>query len=143
MPVRKAAAVWRGDLKEGAGRVALGSGAYEGSYSFTSRFGDGSGGTNPEELIAAAHAACFSMALSNMLAGDGHPPTAVETTAEVTLETVDGAPTISRIVLNTVGNVPGLTAADFTQYAEKAKAGCPVSKALAGTEIVLDAQFAS
>lgn len=143
MPVRKAAAVWRGDLQSGGGTVALGSGAYEGSYSFKSRFGDGTGGTNPEELIAAAHAGCYSMALSNMLASDGHPATAVETTAEVTIEPVDGNPTISGIVLHTVGNVPGITAEDFQQYAEKAKAGCPVSRALAGTDITLDAQFAS
>lgn len=142
MPVRKAAAVWRGDLQDGGGTVALGSGAYEGAYSFKSRFGDGSGGTNPEELIGAAHAACYSMALSNMLAGDGHPPTAVETTAEVTVEPVDDAPTISKIVLHTVGTVPGLTAEQFADYADKAKSGCPVSRALAGTEITLNAQFA-
>lgn len=143
MPVRKAAAVWRGDLQSGGGSVALGSGAYEGPYTFKTRFGDGVGGTNPEELIAGAHAACYSMALSNMLAGDGHPPTAVETTADVHLDKVEDGFAISRIDLHTVGTVPGLTGEEFQQYAEKAKAGCPVSKALAATEITLDAQFAS
>ncbi len=143
MAVRKAAAVWRGGLQDGNGTVALGSGAFEGSYSYRSRFGDGAGGTNPEELIGAAHAACFSMALSNMLAGEGHPPTAVETTAEVTIEPVDGAPTISKIALHTVGNVPGISAEEFTRFAEKAKAACPVSRALTGTEISLETQFAS
>ncbi|GAA4210087.1 OsmC family protein [Actinocatenispora rupis] len=143
MSVRKGAAVWRGGLQDGGGTVALGSGAYEGPYSFRSRFGDGAGGTNPEELIGAAHAACYSMALSNMLATDGHPPTAVETTAEVTIEPVDGQQTISKIVLHTVGNVPGIDAETFRGYAEKAKAGCPVSRALAATPIELDAQFSA
>jgi len=143
MPVRKAAAVWRGDLQSGVGTVALGSGAYEGPYSFTSRFGDGTGGTNPEELIGAAHAACFSMALSNMLAGDGHPPTAVETTADVHLERGDDGFSITRIDLHTVGTVPGLSGEEFQQYAEKAKGSCPVSKALAAIEITVSTQFAS
>jgi lipoyl-dependent peroxiredoxin len=142
MPVRKAAAVWRGSLQDGGGTMALGSGAYEGPYSFKSRFGDGSGGTNPEELIGAAHAGCFSMALSNMLASDGHPPTAVETTAEVSLEKGEGGFAITKITLHTVGTVPGLSAEKFQEYAEKAKAGCPVSKALSAVEIVLDAKFA-
>ncbi|GIL31970.1 OsmC family protein [Actinocatenispora comari] len=143
MPVRKASAEWRGGLQDGAGRVALGSGAYEGDYSYKSRFGDGSGGTNPEELIGAAHAACFSMALSNLLATDNHPPTAVQTTAEVTIRPEDGQPTITSIALHTVGTVPGLTAEQFAEYAEKAKAGCPVSRALAGTTITLDTQFSA
>jgi osmotically inducible protein OsmC len=143
MPVRKAAAVWRGGLQDGGGTVALGSGAYEGAYSFKSRFGDGSGGTNPEELIAAAHAGCFSMALSNALATDGHPPASVTTTAEVSLDKTDGGFAITRITLHTVGDVPGLTAEQFQEYAAKAKEGCPVSKALAATPIELDAQFKS
>ena len=143
MPVRKAAAVWRGDLQSGKGTVATGSGAFEGSYSFTSRFGDGTGGTNPEELVGAAHAACFSMALSNNLARDGHRPTAVETTAEVHLDKGDDGFGIARIDLHTVGTVPGITAEDFQQYAEKTKTTCPVSKALAAVEITLTTQFSS
>lgn len=143
MPVRKAAAVWHGGLQDGGGTVALGSGAYEGAYSFKSRFGDGSGGTNPEELIAAAHAGCYSMALSNLLATDGHPPTSVTTTADVSLDKTDDGFGITKITLHTVGDVPGLTAERFQEYAEKAKVGCPVSKALAATPIELDAQFTS
>jgi osmotically inducible protein OsmC len=143
MPVRKASAEWRGGFKDGTGRVALGSGAYEDDYSYTSRFGDGSGGTNPEELIGAAHASCFSMFLASLLANDDHPATAVQTTAEVTIRPEEGQPTITSIALHTVGTVPGLTAEQFAEYAEKAKAGCPVSRALASTTITLDTQFSS
>jgi osmotically inducible protein OsmC len=142
MPVRKAAAVWRGGLQDGGGTVALGSGAYEGPYTFKTRFGDGSGGTNPEELIAAAHAGCFSMALSNLLATEGHPPTAVTTTADVSLDKTDDGFAITKIILHTVGDVPGLSADEFQEYAAKAKVGCAVSKALAATPIELDARLA-
>jgi len=121
--------------------MRLGSGAYEGQYSFKSRFESGDG-TNPEELIAAAHAGCYSMALSNMLSQAGHPPTSVRTTASVHLGQVDGAPTITRIELDTTGEVPGMDAAEFLKHAEAAKAGCPVSKALAAVEITLNARLA-
>lgn len=140
---RTSNAEWRGDLKNGGGELALGSGRYSGPYSFVSRFESGEGGTNPEELLAAAHAACFSMALSNMLAQDGTPPDSVRTDAVVTLDAVDGKPAITRIELRTVGKVPGLDADAFRAKAEAAKDGCPVSKLFAGgtAEIVLDAQF--
>jgi len=121
--------------------MRLGSGAYEGQYSFKSRFESGDG-TNPEDLIAAAHAGCYSMALSNMLSQAGHPPTSVRTTASVHLGQVDGAPTITRIDLDTTGEVPGMDASEFLKHAEAAKAGCPVSKALAAVEITLNARLA-
>ena len=120
--------------------MALGSGAYEGSYSFVSRFESGQG-TNPEELIAAAHAGCYSMALSNMLSQAGFPPSSVETTAAVHLERGEGGFGITRIDLTTRGDVPGIDAAEFDKHAAAAKAGCPVSKALAAVEITLDASL--
>src|ERR1051326_3242307 len=138
MPTRTAEAEWNGNLIEGKGKVKLGSGAFEGSYDWRSRSADGPG-TNPEELIGAAHAGCFSMALSHMLAESGHPPTRVHTTARVQLDKVENGFAITRIDLTTEGEVPGIDAATFQQHAEKAKAGCPVSKALAGTEIHLEA----
>jgi osmotically inducible protein OsmC len=134
MATRTSSARWQGNLKEGSGTMALGSGAYEGEYSYVSRWEDGPG-TNPEELIAAAHAGCFSMAFSNKLAQAGHTPTSVSTTAAVTIE----GPTITRIDLVTLGDVPGIDDAEFQKIAEDAKATCPVSKALAGVEITLDA----
>lgn len=138
MATRTSSARWQGTLKDGSGTMALGSGAYEGSYSFVSRFESGEG-TNPEELIAAAHAGCFSMALSNMLSQAGHPPTAVDTRASVHLEKVDGGFGITRIDLVTTGDVPGIDEAEFRKHAEAAKIGCPVSKALSAVEITLDA----
>lgn len=142
MATRNGTAEWRGDLKDGSGSVSVASGLFEGQYSFKTRFED-EPGTNPEELIAAAHAACFSMALSNILAGDGHRPESVKTTAKVHLRQVDGNPTISQIDLVTEGRVPGIDQAGFREYAEKAKAGCPVSRALGGVgEITLDATLA-
>lgn len=140
MTTRKADAVWEGNLKQGQGKMKLGSGAYEGAYSFKSRFEEGTG-TNPEELIGAAHAGCFSMALSNMLSEAGHVPTRVQTNAKVHLEMVEGAPTITRIELDTEGEVPGIDEKTFLEHAEKAKTGCPVSKALAGTQINLNARL--
>lgn len=140
MAVRNADAVWEGNLKQGQGKMKLGSGAYEGAYSFQSRFEEGTG-TNPEELIGAAHAGCFSMALSNMLSEAGHVPTRVQTNAKVNLEMVEGAPTITKIELDTEGEVPGIDEKTFLEHAEKAKAGCPVSKALAGTQINLNARL--
>lgn len=143
MATRDGTAEWRGDLKSGSGTASVASGLFnEGNYSFSSRFEEGRG-TNPEELIAAAHAGCFSMALSNILAGEGHTPESVKTTAKVHLRNVDGNPTISRIDLVSEGRVPGIDQAQFTAYAEQAKAGCPVSRALAGvSEITLEAKLA-
>lgn len=138
MPVRKANAIWNGTLKEGSGVMKLGGGAYDGPYSYQSRFEDGVG-TNPEELIGAAHAGCFSMFLSALLSKDGFTPESIETTAKVYLE---AGPTIAKIELNTTANVPGLDAAKLQEYAEAAKANCPVSKALASVEIVLNAALA-
>ena len=140
MPTRNAEAVWEGDLKSGRGTVKLGSGAYQGAYSYQSRFESGTG-TNPEELIAAAHAGCFSMALSHALAQAGHPPKRVRTTAKVHLEKAADGFAIPRIDLVTEADVPGLDEAAFKQQAEQAKKGCPVSKVLAGAEITLDARL--
>lgn len=133
-------AEWQGDLQTGRGTFVAGT-DIRGDYSFKSRFEDGPG-ANPEQLIGAAHAACFSMALSNMLAEAGTPVDAVQTTALVTLRIVDGAPAITKIALSTVGRVPGIDEATFVVQAEAAKAGCPVSKALAGVpEITLEARL--
>jgi osmotically inducible protein OsmC len=138
----KGAAEWKGDLKSGGGTFTAGD-SISGEYSFRSRFEDGPG-ANPEQLIAAAEASCFSMALSNMLAEAGSPPESVKTDATVTLRFVDGAPTITSIALSTVGRVPGIDAATFQEHAENAKAGCPVSRALAGVpEITLEARLES
>jgi lipoyl-dependent peroxiredoxin len=143
MAQRNGSAQWRGDLQNGSGTVTVGSGVFEGAYSFDSRFGEGEGsGTNPEQLIAAAHAACFSMALSNILSTAGHVPESVRTEAHVDLRFVDGAPTLTRIRLETEGNVAGLGEQEFQRFAEEAKAGCPVSRALAGVpEIALTAKL--
>jgi len=136
--IRDAQAQWKGDLREGTGTMAFGSGAFEGAYSFRSRFADGPG-TNPEELIAAAHAGCFSMAFSNMLAQAGHMPKSVRTTARVHLEPVDGKQSITLVELITEGVVPGIGEDEFQQIAAEAKAGCPVSRALAAVQISLEA----
>jgi lipoyl-dependent peroxiredoxin len=142
MPAR-ASAQWKGDLKGGSGTFTAGDGGISGDYSYKSRFEDGPG-ANPEQLIGAAHASCFSMALSNILAEAGSPPDSVDTDAVVTLRLVDGAPTITKIELTTVGRVPGIDEATFKEHADAAKAGCPVSRALAGVpEITLDASLAS
>jgi lipoyl-dependent peroxiredoxin len=136
----KGSAEWKGDLKGGAGSFTAGDGI-SGDYSFRSRFEDGPG-ANPEQLIAAAHASCFSMALSAALADAGTPVNSVKTDATVTLRFVDGAPTITAIALTTVGDVPGIDEAAFKEAADGAKAGCPVSRALAGVpEITLDASL--
>jgi osmotically inducible protein OsmC len=143
MATRDANAEWRGSLKEGAGTMSVASGAFsDAKFSFSTRFED-EPGSNPEELIAAAHAGCFSMALSAMLTEDGHVPDSVRTTARVHLRQVDGSPTIAQIDLIAEGRVPGLDQQQFADYAEKAKAGCPVSRALAGVgEITLQATLA-
>jgi lipoyl-dependent peroxiredoxin len=136
----KGSAEWKGDLKGGAGSFTAGDGI-SGDYSFRSRFEDGPG-ANPEQLIAAAHASCFSMALSAALADAGTPVNSVKTDATVTLRFVDGAPTITAIALTTVGDVAGIDEAAFKEAADGAKAGCPVSRALAGVpEITLDASL--
>ena len=138
----KGTAEWKGDLRGGTGTFTAGD-TISGDYSFKSRFEDGPG-ANPEQLIAAAHASCFSMALSNILAEAGTPVDSVKTDATVTLRPVDGAPTITAIALRTVGSVPGIDEAAFQKAAADAKAGCPVSKALAGVgEITLEASLAS
>ena len=139
MPTSQAMATWEGKLKDGKGNFKAGSSSFSGPYTFATRF-EGKKGTNPEELIAAAHAACFSMALSAGLEKAGKPVTQVETTAACTLEMVEGAPKITKMELKVRGRVPGLDQAGFQQAAEEAKRGCPVSKALAGIpQITLDA----
>jgi osmotically inducible protein OsmC len=137
----KGSAEWKGNLPTGTGTFSAGD-TISGGYTYKSRFGDGPG-SNPEQLIAAAHAACFSMALANLLADAGHPPDSVRTDATVTLRPVDGSPTITKIELVTVGRVPGIDEPTFVQKALAAKAGCPVSRALAGVpDIILDASLA-
>jgi lipoyl-dependent peroxiredoxin len=136
--IRHAEAEWKGSLKDGSGQVKTETGALSSSYSFRSRF-EGGGETNPEELLGAAHAACFSMALSAALSAAGHTPNSVRTTAAVHLNKVEGGFAINKIELETTGNVPGIDAATFEKFASDAKAGCPVSKALAGAEIHLTA----
>lgn len=139
MAVHGASAEWNGSLKEGAGKMRLGSGAFEGAYSFVSRFETGPG-TNPEELIGAAHAGCFSMALAAALGRAGHNPTSIKTNSKVHLGTSEAGPTITRIDLEVEGVVPGIDAAQFQEFAEAAKKGCVVSRALAGVpDITLNA----
>ena len=142
MPIRSANAAWSGSLKEGKGTMRLGSGAYEGSYSFASRFGEETG-TNPEELIAAAHAGCFSMALTAGLGKAGYSPRSVKTSARAHLEKVGEGFKITRIELSTEADVPDIDAATFAENAASAKANCPVSQALAGVEILLEANLVS
>ena len=140
MPIRKAEAVWEGNLKEGKGEMKLGSGAFEGNYSFGSRFEE-SPGTNPEELIGAAHAGCFSMALSHGLAQAGYSPTSVSTKAKVYLEKVDDGFKITTIELNTEAVIPDIEESEFLKHTEAAKTGCPVSRALTGVDIKLQAKL--
>ena len=140
MITRKSEAEWKGDLMSGTGSVKLGSGAFSGPYGFRSRFESGPG-TNPEELIAAAHAGCFSMALSAEMSSQGHAPTRIHTSASVILDKVAEGFAITHINLETEAEVPGLSAAEFQKFAESAKKNCPVSKALAGTEVALKAKL--
>lgn len=141
MPTREAEATWDGSLKDGSGHMNVESGSYEGAYSFASRFQQGEG-TNPEELIAAAHAGCFSMALSADLGREGYEAESVHTTASVTLDSDAGAITLIELV--TEATVPGISGEEFQEIAEGAKANCPVSKALASVdEITLDATLLS
>jgi osmotically inducible protein OsmC len=139
MPIRSASARWTGNFTEGSGTIKTGKGGYQGNYSAKSRFEEGEG-TNPEELIAAAHAGCFSMAFSKALADASFPPASVETTAKVHLDKTDAGMTVTRIDLETVGDVPGIDAADFQKIAEGAKENCPISRLLSpGAEITLNA----
>jgi osmotically inducible protein OsmC len=143
MPKRTADARWEGSLQEGHGTMRMTSGSYEGPYSFQSRFQEGDG-TNPEELIAAAHAGCFSMALSAELGRAGHQAESVDTTAVVHLDKVGEGFGITRIELDTHARVPGIEDDEFQQIADAAKKGCPVSQALAAVEnIDLKAQLVS
>ena len=137
MPVRNAEAFWQGSLKEGKGKLRLGSGAFEGGYTWSSRFENGAG-TNPEELIAAAHAGCYSMALSSNLGKAGFVPADIHTTAQVKIELVDGKNRITHIRLETEAKVPGIDNAQFQETAESVKQSCPVSVALSSvpTELV-------
>jgi osmotically inducible protein OsmC len=141
MATRNGSAEWRGDLRSGEGNLTVGDGVFEGNYSFASRFEEGEG-TNPEELIAAAHAACFSMALSNILAQHGHAPESIRTVAKVHLRQSDEGPAIQLIELETDGRVADIDQDHFAEHAEEAKKGCPVSRALAGVkEITLTARL--
>jgi lipoyl-dependent peroxiredoxin len=135
MAVHGASAEWKGSLKEGAGKMRLGSGAFEGPYTFVSRFETGPG-TNPEELIGAAHAGCFSMALAAALGRAGHNPTAIRTQSKVHLGAGEAGPTITQIDLEVEGEVPGIDQAAFEQFADGAKTGCVVSRALAGVKTI-------
>ena len=141
MLTRKAQSVWKGDLVHGNGTMKVGSGAFEGPYSFLSRFKDGSG-TNPEELIGAAHSGCFSMAFSNMLGEAGFTPTRVATEAFVRMDKVEGGFQIVRIDLVCSASIDNIDEATFQEIAEKAKTGCPVSQALAAVPITLKATLA-
>jgi lipoyl-dependent peroxiredoxin len=140
MPVRSAEAQWDGTLQEGSGHMRFGSGAFDGAYSFSSRFEDGTG-TNPEELLAAAHAGCYSMALSGALGRNGTPPTRIATTAEVHLNKTDAGFRIQKIDLHTEAEVPGIDDAAFQEIATATKSSCPVSVVLAAAEITLDAKL--
>ena len=142
MPTRNAHAEWNGSLPEGSGRMQFGSGAFEGPYSFASRMEEGPG-TNPEELIGAAHAGCFSMALSGVLGADGHEPESIKTDAKVRFDKEGEGWAIQSVALTTRAVVPGLDNDGFVKAAEAAKENCPVSKALTGVEISLDAALES
>jgi osmotically inducible protein OsmC len=140
--IRTAEASWSGTVPEGGGRLALGSGAFEGPFTLRARVEEGQHGANPEELVGAGHAGCFTMSLADLLSTEGHPPDDLATTARVHLEQTDSGWSITQIELHTTGSVEGVDAATFTRLAEQAKATCPVSRALAGTEITLVAELA-
>jgi len=140
MAVRKSEAVWDGTLKEGSGKMKLASGAFEGPFTWSSRFENGKG-TNPEELLGAAHAGCYSMALSSNLGKAGFTPQHIHTSAQVTLETVDGKARITRIQLETEATVPGISNDQFQQIAEEVKQSCPVSVALSNVPTTLVAHL--
>lgn len=139
--VRIAHASWKGTVEEGSGRIGVGSGAFDGTFTLRARVEEGVRGTNPEELIGAGHAGCFTMSLANLMSEAGHPPADLQTTARVHLEQLEQGFRITKIELDTVGDAPGLEAARFVALAEQAKSTCPVSLALAGTEITLKAML--
>jgi lipoyl-dependent peroxiredoxin len=141
--IRHAQASWQGTVPDGGGRLALGSGAFEGPFTLKARVEEGVAATNPEELIGAGHAGCFTMSLANLLSEQGHPPADLQTTARVHLEQLEQGFSITRIELETKGVVTGIDEQAFRLLAEQAKATCPVSRALAGTEITLSATLAS
>ena len=141
MPTRTAEAEWKGNLAEGSGNLRVGSGAFDGPYSFKSRFEEGESATNPEELLGAAHAGCFTMALAAQLSRERIVPTRIHTEAKVKLEKVGEAFTITRIDLETEAEVPGVDNEKFQKFANDAKQNCPLSKALAATEIHLTARL--
>jgi lipoyl-dependent peroxiredoxin len=142
MPIRTASARWEGNLTEGSGTVKTGKGGYQGNYSFKSRFEEGEG-TNPEELVGAAHAGCFSMKFSGDLASAGFTPNSVETTAKVHLDKTEGGFGVTRIELDTQGDVPGIDPDTFQKIAEGAKENCPISRLLSpGAQISLTAKLA-
>lgn len=143
MAVRKAEAAWNGGIMDGGGNLKLESGAFEGAYSFNSRFGDDTTKTNPEELIAAAEAGCFSMALAGNLGRAGYQPTTINTTASVKIEKKDNGFHIPSIAVETTAEVPNISDDEFQQIAEKTKQTCPVSQVLAGAEITLKATLKS
>ena len=138
---RRSEASWQGTVPEGGGRIALGSGAFEGPFTLKARVESVERATNPEELIGAAEAGCFTMSLANELSEAGHPPDDLRTTAEVRLEQLEGGFSITSIRLTTVGVVPGIDAATFSRLATEAEQNCPVSQALAGTEITVEARL--
>jgi osmotically inducible protein OsmC len=141
MTARNGSAEWHGSVESGSGTITVGNDVFEGAYSYESRFGEAAG-TNPEQLLAAAHSGCFTMALANGLSAVGHPPQSLRTNARIQLRNVDGAVTLARIDLETDGDVPGIDEREFQAYAEAAKRDCPVSRALAGIpEIVLTAKL--
>ncbi len=140
MPVRNAEAVWDGSLKEGNGKVKLGSGAFEGTYTWSSRF-ENEKGTNPEELLGAAHAACYSMALSSNLGKAGFTSEHIHTSVQVTIERVEGKNRITKIHIETEATVPGISNEQFQQIAESVKQTCPVSVALSSVPTTLTARL--
>ena len=144
MAARTANALWEGALREGRGQMLLGSGAFEGAFTFKTRFEEGEGGTNPEELVAGALAGCFSMQLAGVLGEGGNEPESIQTTADVSMRNTGDGPTIARIALRTTGKVPGIDQAAFQEAADTAKRICPVSRAVAGVEeITVDATLES
>ena len=144
MATRNASAVWRGDLQGGDGRITVGNGVHEGPYSFKSRFEEGEEGTNPEELISAAEAGCFTMQLSGVLGKEGHTPEELHTDVRAQLRNVDGAPTITKLDIRTRGRVPGIDQATFEKLANEAKESCLITRALGGVdEFTLEATLES
>jgi osmotically inducible protein OsmC len=141
MPVRKAEAVWKGTLKEGSGTVKGGSGQINAPYTWKARFEEEGGKTNPEELVAAAHAGCYAMFLSAQLTTAGFTPTSILATASVSLGRDDKGPVLEGITLDVEAEVPGVSKEQFNELAEKSKAGCPISRALAAVPITLNAKL--